>query len=375
MFTEADELERLEKNNEKKPEKCATHKTEIALFVCAQCDAAVCSECRITEHRDHHVEDLEDAINWTKNELQDGMVSADRDAVTEKRRALEIILSDRKRRAIQMAEETFVDAMASLDLVTLDIESEFDENDSLIQERLKILHVFRPLLVCDDNCPLADTLKLFVGRVVTDQQIQAAELPEVVVQREFRCFEDEHEDVHAICPREDGRVWVAHGYTVTGDEAEGWVGLHTNHGAIERRETVTGRVGITRISNSMVIVEGRSFKTKSMTPEETTEWNYAGAELLYRVYSKFQARQDSRVFTPRDVCFFELGGREWLVVADWQGDSLHVLEVSLGGCTFLGHLGAGSPWIVKPSALTADDTGRLWVGCRFGHVLTVKPRN
>ncbi|KAK7503949.1 hypothetical protein BaRGS_00004681 [Batillaria attramentaria] len=70
----ADELERLEKNNEKKPEKCATHKTEIALFVCAQCDAAVCSECRITEHRDHHVEDLEDAINWTKNELQDGMV-------------------------------------------------------------------------------------------------------------------------------------------------------------------------------------------------------------------------------------------------------------------------------------------------------------
>ncbi|KAK7491929.1 hypothetical protein BaRGS_00016775, partial [Batillaria attramentaria] len=65
-------------------------------------------------------------------------------------------------------------------------------------------------------------------------------------------------------------------------------------------------------------------------------------------------------FDPRDVCFCEIGGRERLIVADCQSDSLHVLDVRKHSCKLLGHMGRDSPLLVKPIKLCPDNMGRLW---------------
>jgi hypothetical protein len=85
---------------------------------------------------------------------------------------------------------------------------------------------------------------------------------------------------------------------------------------------------------------------------------------------------DGQSFKPLDVCFYTIGGQECLVIADWLNDVLHVLDVD---GKLIGHLGADSPHMTKPSALCPDPyTGkRLWVGCQevsFAHLLHATPR-
>ena len=81
-------------------------------------------------------------------------------------------------------------------------------------------------------------------------------------------------------------------------------------------------------------------------------------------------RGSGTAFRPLDVCFCLIGGEERLVVADWLNDSLHVVAVR-EGCTLIGHVGGQCPVMVKPTALCADQEGRLWVGCQGGHILTL----
>ncbi|KAK7481118.1 hypothetical protein BaRGS_00027658 [Batillaria attramentaria] len=82
---------------------------------------------------------------------------------------------------------------------------------------------------------------------------------------------------------------------------------------------------------------------------------------------------DSESFYPTDVCFYVIGGVTVLLVADWLGDSVHVLHVTEERLSFVRHLAADCTELVKPGALSTDWTGRLWVGCRGGTVLCGSP--
>lgn len=74
-------------------------------------------------------------------------------------------------------------------------------------------------------------------------------------------------------------------------------------------------------------------------------------------------------FSPSDVCFYTIGGKEMLLVADWFNSTVNVLEYC-DGIRFVSYFGSGCPLLQQPTALTQDDSGRLWVGCKDGHILT-----
>ncbi|XP_070206011.1 tripartite motif-containing protein 54-like [Littorina saxatilis] len=76
---------------------------------------------------------------------------------------------------------------------------------------------------------------------------------------------------------------------------------------------------------------------------------------------------------PSDVCFYRLGGREVLLVADQGTDSVHVLHVKGDELKFDRYLAPGCPLLVQPTALNTDTQGRLWVACRGGDILTFTP--
>jgi hypothetical protein len=76
---------------------------------------------------------------------------------------------------------------------------------------------------------------------------------------------------------------------------------------------------------------------------------------------------------PSDVCFFKLGDEEVLLVADEGTDSIHVLRVQDGTVTFLRYLAPGCPLLVQHTALNTDHTGQLWVACKGGVILTIRP--
>nr|KAG5695163.1 hypothetical protein BaRGS_030209 [Batillaria attramentaria] len=69
---------------------------------------------------------------------------------------------------------------------------------------------------------------------------------------------------------------------------------------------------------------------------------------------------DSESFYPTDVCFYVIGGVTVLLVADWLGDSVHVLHVTEERLSFVRHLAADCTELVKPGSLSTDWTGRLW---------------
>ena len=78
-------------------------------------------------------------------------------------------------------------------------------------------------------------------------------------------------------------------------------------------------------------------------------------------------------FLPSDVCFFGLGDREVLLIADELNDAIHVVGVTGGRLEFLRYLAPGCPLLVQPTALNTDRRGDLWVACRGGSILRMQP--
>ena len=79
-------------------------------------------------------------------------------------------------------------------------------------------------------------------------------------------------------------------------------------------------------------------------------------------------------FQPSDVCFCRLGGQPVLLITDEVNDAIHVAKVEDDRMTFQRYLCAGNPLLVQPTAITVDRSGRLWVGCRGGRVVTLTIR-
>ena len=81
----------------------------------------------------------------------------------------------------------------------------------------------------------------------------------------------------------------------------------------------------------------------------------------------------SAFFQPSDVCFHRLGGQQVLLICDELNDAIHVVTVWgwSNHMTFQRYLCGGHPLLVQPTAITVDLSGRLWVGCRGGRVVTL----
>ena len=79
-------------------------------------------------------------------------------------------------------------------------------------------------------------------------------------------------------------------------------------------------------------------------------------------------------FQPSDVCFYTLGHQHVLLVSDELCDAIHVVHVQDGVMTFLRYLAPGCPSLIQPTAMNVDVSGRLWVACRGGHIITMEPK-
>ncbi|KAK7491999.1 hypothetical protein BaRGS_00016663 [Batillaria attramentaria] len=80
-------------------------------------------------------------------------------------------------------------------------------------------------------------------------------------------------------------------------------------------------------------------------------------------------------FLPSDVCFFNLHGREVLLVTDMANHTIHVVNIDPTSalCTFERFLVSDCPMMQYPTALNTDQSGRLWVACKGGKLLIVEP--
>ncbi|XP_076458294.1 uncharacterized protein LOC143292016 [Babylonia areolata] len=77
-------------------------------------------------------------------------------------------------------------------------------------------------------------------------------------------------------------------------------------------------------------------------------------------------------FQPADVCFWTEGGKLKLLIANTDNDNIHVVRVENNRCYFERCLASGDDNIVRPTALSVDNEGNVWIGCRNGWVLTCK---
>ena len=79
-------------------------------------------------------------------------------------------------------------------------------------------------------------------------------------------------------------------------------------------------------------------------------------------------------FQPSDVCFYTLGHQHVLFVSDELCEAIHVVHVQDGVMTFLCYLAPGCPSLIQPTAMNVDVSGRLWVACRGGHIITMEQK-
>ena len=79
-------------------------------------------------------------------------------------------------------------------------------------------------------------------------------------------------------------------------------------------------------------------------------------------------------FQPSDVCFYRLGGQQVLLVTDELNDAIHVVQVQDGQMSFVRYLAPGCPLLIQPTAINVDVSGRLWLACRGGNIISMEPK-
>ena len=79
-------------------------------------------------------------------------------------------------------------------------------------------------------------------------------------------------------------------------------------------------------------------------------------------------------FQPSDVCFYRLGGQQVLLVTDELNDAIHAVQVQDGQMSFVRYLAPGCPLLIQPTAINVDVSGRLWLACRGGNIISMEPK-
>ncbi|XP_070206008.1 tripartite motif containing 13-like [Littorina saxatilis] len=262
-------------------------------------------------------------------------------------------------------------------------------------------------------------------------------VPEVTVKEMFSCGDGDDTEVFSLCPVDDDTVWVSFArrkgkddapcetfdikgasiYTDTstlGKQAckcrDGSNGMCTTTETGSLLQTFDKSLKNTTFKLIKVSAKDADIKTVKVTSEDPFEtedtllfsikvgthrvFDVDSSEQLFVVVEEAQSpggqrqvllyRRDQHTpvstYTPptaacqpSDVCFYKLGGREVLLVADKGTDSVHVLHVKGDKLKFYRYLAPGCPLLVQPTALNMDSQGRLWVACRKGTILTFTP--
>ncbi|XP_070205339.1 uncharacterized protein [Littorina saxatilis] len=77
------------------------------------------------------------------------------------------------------------------------------------------------------------------------------------------------------------------------------------------------------------------------------------------------------MFQPSDVCFYTLNDKHVLLVTDELNDGIHVVDLQSGSQPKF--LAPGCSSLIQPTAITVDVYARLWLACRGGTVICMKP--
>ena len=156
---------------------------------------------------------------------------------------------------------------------------------------------------------------------------------------------------------------------------------------------LTGQAKIIRekvLSTKPIVTELQTHFSINVGPHRTfdvdeTEQRFVVVEdaqppCMWRSVRLYRRPQDTAVatysaptatFQPSDVCFYRLGGQPVLLITDELNDAIHVVNVQDDSMTFQRYLCAGCPLLVQPTAINVDVSGRLWVACRGGRVVTL----
>ncbi|XP_070206350.1 uncharacterized protein [Littorina saxatilis] len=295
---------------------------------------------------------------------------------------------------------------------------------------------WRPVLnreVAEDV--IEQSVTKFFGSVQIVQMETA--VPEVTVKKLFSCGDGDDTEVFSLCPFDDDTVWVSFArrkakddapceqfdikgaslatqknrfgkltYKCRGGSKGMWTATETGsflHTFDKSQKSTTFNL----IKSSAKDANIQTVKVTSDDPFETIDtplfsikvgtqraFDVDSSEQLFVVVEEAQSpggqrqvllyRRDQHTpvstYTPptaacqpSDVCFYRLGGREVLLVADQGTDSVHVLHVQGDELKFDRYLAPGCPLLVQPTALNTDSQGRLWVACKGGAILTFTP--
>ncbi|KAK7498256.1 hypothetical protein BaRGS_00010516 [Batillaria attramentaria] len=294
----------------------------------------------------------------------------------------------------------------------------------------KMTTVCRPVLRFSraDSKDVFEVLRDYLGRATTSEMAVAE--PEVVVTERFQCGQHPDTEVLCVCPLDNGSVWVSYepghspesqrsqlfnenGEVVADAENEAgrgiWTGRANEYGVVLKSDgtdmssfskshtvyRLTSSRGASGLSRVTVLSE-HPFTTQTI-PVFTIACNthrafdVSRSEKLFVVVEEGQAptlQREVRLykygkpdaiatysspvtpFRPSDVCFYNLGGQEVLLVADELNDAIHVVKTTSRSFEFDRYLAPGCPLLVRPTALNVDNKGRLWVACRGARVLT-----
>nr|KAG5690075.1 hypothetical protein BaRGS_016383 [Batillaria attramentaria] len=343
----------------------------------------MCVTCLVTKHNQHKAEDISEATERFKTQLDKDierlercvgdvqkhvqLVTQEQQAVKDKHAALVANIRNRQATLKAAVDKYTDDALASLHNITTDITDTHKADLHCLQQNLQqltklqqrvqqavdsgagceLVTVAREMrcgrgseeavqklttkqmtTVCRPVLRFSATLDVTLERM-RDYMGSAAKMemavsaPEVTVMEQFRCREDPDTDVYHVCPTTDGEVSVSEQLFVVLEEAQ----------APDLQRTV------------------RLYRR----PQPDAIATYS---------------PPITPFQPSDVCFYTLGGDEVLLVADELNDAIHVVNVQDGRLSFAHYLAPGCPLLVQPTALNTDTRGRLWVACRGGTILT-----
>ncbi|KAK7483387.1 hypothetical protein BaRGS_00025327 [Batillaria attramentaria] len=249
---------------------CSKHpKKEIELY-CVDCDVLMCVTCLVTKHNQHKAEDISEATERFKTQLDKDkerlercvgdvqkhvqLVTQEQQAVKDKHAALVANIRNRQATLKAAVDKYTDDALASLHNITTDITDTHKADLHCLQQNLQqltklqqrvqqavdsgagceLVTVAREMrcgrgseeavqklttkqmtTVCRPVLRFSATLDATLERM-HDYMGSAAKMdmamsaPEVTVMEQFRCREDPDTDVYHVCPMTNDEVWVSY---------------------------------------------------------------------------------------------------------------------------------------------------------------------
>ncbi|KAK7483386.1 hypothetical protein BaRGS_00025326 [Batillaria attramentaria] len=251
---------------------CSKHpKKEIELY-CVDCDVLMCVTCLVTKHNQHKAEDISEATERFKTQLDKDierlercvgdvqkhvqLVTQEQQAVKDKHAALVANIRNRQATLKAAVDKYTDDALASLHNITTDITDTHKADLHCLQQNLQQLTklqqrvqqavdsgagcelvtvaremrcgrgseeavqklttkqmttVCRPVLRFSATLDATlERMRDYMGTAAKMEMEMAVSAPEVTVMEQFRCREDPDTDVYHVCPTTDGKVWVSY---------------------------------------------------------------------------------------------------------------------------------------------------------------------